>query len=397
MSKELVRQLKELKQVNDQLTPDRAWVETNRAELLRRITVEQPQRVVEEKEVPLRGLANLFSPLSIFVPKSLQYLRPMMMVLIAIGILTSGWIATASAKLGDTFYPVKLAAEKTQVALVAVVGDEEAKAKLQLELASRRAEEVKASAEEKATIESPERKKKLAEAEKKAIASLQTNLEKTQETIKHVTEKDPNKAVELLEDAHQQTEEIVGDLKEAASKSSTDNVELTEDIARTTKEVRDGKLDTIQKVLEKNGDDQRVKVIAVEAIDAVVKDFSEVNTTTTSTTAIPLSPLANPSTTSSPATSTTTPTSTTEIVQPTSSTPTVIAPRTVDPKELESKVRQPDVSSQELIEAIGTAKEMNNQTQVVAPVQTTTSAPAPAQAPTPTQTSPVVPPTSTSQ
>lgn len=350
MSKELVQQLKDLKRINDQLTPDRVWVEQNRAALLSQIQAEATPVVVKQDEGKESGRWAFLSHLSIFVPKSFGYLRPALTVFVALGVLTSGWIATASAKLGDAFYPVKIAAEKTQVALVSVVGDESAKAKLHLDLAAKRAEEVKESVKTKASA-SPEAQKKLVDAEKKAMDSLQASLNKSKEIVRTVSETNPGKAADLLKETHVQTEAIVGSLKEMATAAKQTAPELSENIAKTTKEVREVKLETIQAVLEKNTENEAVKTIAVEAIDAAVRDVATAAASSTERTLN--MPLSTPEATSTPAIS---PTTTTQVKLEPTAVSTSIASSSSISRVLQQGTTSQPVSTPELIQALDEAK-----------------------------------------
>ena len=143
MSKEIISQLKKIREHNGQVNPDRVWVSANREQLLRQIG----NTVHEEK--PRFNLEQVWEGMSLFLPSRLVYsvVRPVAAFILIGAIATSGWITSVSATQnclpGETCYGVKLATEKTQELVVAVAGSDETATQMHLEFAKRRAEEVK--------------------------------------------------------------------------------------------------------------------------------------------------------------------------------------------------------------------------------------------------------------
>ena len=139
--KELLRKIQLLKSLRVGGEPSRDFVARNRE-----ILMMQAQNSIDAKERPAAtvNLRDLRQFVSSLVPANLNrfILRPALVVFLAFGVITSGWIASVSASLnslpGDTLYSLKIATEKAQ--LVFVSGDNEAR--LQVELAGRRMEEV---------------------------------------------------------------------------------------------------------------------------------------------------------------------------------------------------------------------------------------------------------------
>ncbi|MEK7211597.1 MAG: DUF5667 domain-containing protein [Patescibacteria group bacterium] len=139
--KELLRKIQLLKSLRVGGEPSRDFVARNRE-----ILMMQAQNSIDAKKRPAAtvNLRDLRQFVSSLIPVNLNrfILRPALVVFLAFGVITSGWIASVSASLnslpGDTLYSLKIATEKAQ--LVFVSGDNEAR--LQVELAGRRMEEV---------------------------------------------------------------------------------------------------------------------------------------------------------------------------------------------------------------------------------------------------------------
>lgn len=93
-------------------------------------------------------LVHLWSVLSLIMPQRTVYavVRPAVIFVLCFAVGTGGWITTVSASLrslpGDTLYPVKMATEQTQAAVVGALQGRAAATELRLSFATRRAEEV---------------------------------------------------------------------------------------------------------------------------------------------------------------------------------------------------------------------------------------------------------------
>lgn len=143
MSKKIIEQLQSLRQ--GECSPSPEWVTKNRAQLFAQIK----NTVSPEAEVRAPW-ENLWMRLSIFMPRPLVYnvVRPLAVLLVVAMVGTSGWVASVDAAYdalpGDgVAYFLKRGIEQTQVAVVSIIGDENAQAKVHLKLAASRASEVK--------------------------------------------------------------------------------------------------------------------------------------------------------------------------------------------------------------------------------------------------------------
>lgn len=136
MSRDLKRQLESLRHAP--VNPRSEWVIKTRALLVSQVRntlpLEQPGVFSRMKNVT----EQIFSPQLFFRPTA---------VVLAFVMMISGWVATSKASFeslpGDTFYAVKIAGEKTQLAWVEVLNNQAQAAQFHLELANRRADEVK--------------------------------------------------------------------------------------------------------------------------------------------------------------------------------------------------------------------------------------------------------------
>jgi hypothetical protein len=141
--REVVQLIEKLKTAQHAVNPDASWVSQNRTQLLQHIA-----RTTEEVPTRTFTLAHVWSALSLVMPQRTVYavVRPAVIFVLCVSVGTAGWLTTVSASLnslpGDALYPVKLAAEHTQVAVVQVIQGDAATAELHLSFASRRADEV---------------------------------------------------------------------------------------------------------------------------------------------------------------------------------------------------------------------------------------------------------------
>ncbi len=140
---QVVQSIEELRSARHSVNPDEAWVLKTRAKMLQHIaltTEELPRRIFT--------LNHLWSALSLILPQKTVYavVRPTVIFVVCFTVGTAGWITTVSASYaslpGDALYPVKIATEQTQAAVVEAIQGKAASAELHLSFASRRVDEV---------------------------------------------------------------------------------------------------------------------------------------------------------------------------------------------------------------------------------------------------------------
>ncbi len=270
---DVVVQLKQIKSACG-MTLNTAWKDQTRSELLRHAAATKTALPVVSVNGFGRALTSLHSAFSVFVPESvLHVMRPMATFVLIVALTVSGWIASVSASYsvpGDVLYNVKIAAEKTQVAVATVAGSNEWKAQLHLKFATERAREAK----EVVAKNVPESGKQV----ETAIDSLNKSIVAASDSIKDVSDEQPEKAVELAKDANQKTEEIVNNLNEVSiGVALGGDVDLTKKVVETTKLVNDASIANVEVVVQKQAENtvaasaQDIKDLVEKKIDTVIQ------------------------------------------------------------------------------------------------------------------------------
>jgi hypothetical protein len=134
---EILKRIKYIKEVK----PDKAWVASNRADLLLRIRESQPvAQQPKWKEVLETIKTNFGFALDIILPHRfiMAFGRPAVISIVGALILVSGMSAVGASQgtiPGDILYPVKIASETVQLSFTSSV---ENKTRLEIEFAGRR-------------------------------------------------------------------------------------------------------------------------------------------------------------------------------------------------------------------------------------------------------------------
>lgn len=280
--KDLVSQLKKLKEVNGLVNPDRAWVLQNKEKLMAQVN---NTIIKKEKSFSLvSAWDKAWQGAYIFSPSRMVYAvaRPVLVVLLIIGTVSGGWVASVGATQnclpGDMCYSVKLATEKTQEMVVSVTGSNTSKTQLQLEFASRRAKEIKKVVEVKGTDQSA----------KEAIQHLQDSIKSANEGVKDVAQTNPDKVVEMAKDVNTKTSEIVNTLKEV--QQQTTNViskDLAKDVVETKKLVNDAGIAAVEVAVQKQADGssnvgkEEVKNLVEQKINSLITENENTKITAT--------------------------------------------------------------------------------------------------------------------
>ena len=141
MSGDLIRQLKALK--HEAVRPNTGWIENNRALLLSQIKNTIPSQV----SVPISQ--RVAAAFSIFIPESIvsgavRFAAIFLIIsLVAPSLYYGTVMASEGALPGDGLYSAKRYAEKIQVTLIGLLGDNKSETKFHVELAKRRADETR--------------------------------------------------------------------------------------------------------------------------------------------------------------------------------------------------------------------------------------------------------------
>lgn len=134
--------MNEVKTARHAVNPSSEWIARNRS-----IMLSQIKNTVDCEKQASAG--DWLQAISVFFqPRGMVYAvaRPVFVFALMLVLGTAGWLSTVSAAHnslpGDMMYPVKLATEKTQVAVVEVLQGNAASAEMRLSFVSRRAEEL---------------------------------------------------------------------------------------------------------------------------------------------------------------------------------------------------------------------------------------------------------------
>lgn len=302
MPKKIVAQLKTLRQ---QVAEPRAeWLAANRALLLTQVK----NSSAPKSEVAARASwEGVWSWMSIFVPRNLVYnfVRPMAVLVVVALVGTSGWVAGVDAAYdalpGDgVAYFLKRGIENTQVAVVSLVGDNNAQAKIHLKLASTRASEVKKMLTQNLPDENKTVHIATAVADlKQEINTVNTKIESSSnaQTVKDVAV-DTKQIKNLLQDAKNllsasttpELAEQVRDVKDLAKDTSVKAVEsLVNKVALgdqsvSTDEVKQVLDKTLQSVATDAKESQATAESLKAAVDSIKKDAALTTSTLVNTT-----------------------------------------------------------------------------------------------------------------
>lgn len=276
--KETKLQLKNLREANSRINPNRFWVTQNRERLMIQIGN------MVDKSSSHYSLSKLINGFTLFLPsKTLQAAtRPVMVFLLVIGLATSGWIAGALATEnclpGDICYGVKLAAEKTQELAVAVVGSKESKTQLQLEFATRRAKEIKQVVETKKGDPSAkvamEHLRNSIQLANEGVKQMGQN-----EGVKQMGQKETDKMIDLVKNVNDKTTEIMNTLKEVQKQSEVVSKDLAKEVVATKNAVNEIKIAAVEMVAQKSAEGtldpnkkEEVKDLVLDTIKTVISE-----------------------------------------------------------------------------------------------------------------------------
>jgi hypothetical protein len=250
--KQIEEQLKNLKSARQEINPSPEWILKSREKLFSQI-----RNSIGQTPEPVSFVFSFQSFLKFFVPPQAYHVMKVASVFVfAIGITVGGWIGGVSASHnclpGDFCYNVKLAAEKTQVAMASVTGDKNKEVTLHMEFASRRLDEVN---------------KVTSEYKVEALQALKKSLESVGTTLQAVNEKDPGQAAEFAKDISKKTSDIVRSLNSTGGELAT-SPDTAKEIVDTTKVVNDTGIQALViAIAGENG-----KTTTSDDIKAIVED-----------------------------------------------------------------------------------------------------------------------------
>lgn len=273
--KELKSQLKYVKHIDGLVNPDRVWVAENKTRLMSQIanTVKPQKQVMSDYKQVQFVWYGIQRFIKLFFPRNIiRAIRPVLALVIALFITSSGWIASAYAQPGDTLWSAKSAVntviEKSQLAFASDTED----IKLNLIFATKRAQEIRTVVERDDVTS--EKKVKLVQ---KTSQDLEKNLDDANEGLKHTDSENAS-----VKDVSLKTKEIAKTLKESTEKVSDEllDEELKKDLTKQTIETQNKSLEMVETVMQKKFDAQieiteEEKVVVKEHIEEVVATISK--------------------------------------------------------------------------------------------------------------------------
>lgn len=267
MSKDIIRQLKQLKQ--DTVNPRSEWVAKNRAILLSQIKNTLPAEPAVSTE---KKLEKLWAALAIFLPRPLVYnvVRPVAVLLLVSFVATGAYSSTVKASYetlpGDWLYPAKRTAERAQGAVISFMGDQNTETKFHVSLAQRRASEVKQIIANNDPVKVANVGQTVAEL-KNELTSINTNLEPGQNSMHANTAKEVKQNTEAIKDTLQ-------DVKNALllSPSSTIQNQALQQVGETKDLAKDISMNAMEAMVVKHleGDNSVSKEDVKQALNTSI-------------------------------------------------------------------------------------------------------------------------------
>lgn len=227
---DITQQLKKL--CHGDINPKAEWVAKNRSLLLSQIKNTVP------KEAPVFAFENVWSWLSVFMPRQMVYsvVRPVAVLVIVALVGTSGAIAAVDASYeslpGDFLYPATRAAQKTQIALVSLVAGKDAETQTRIKITEQLA--VKTQKIIKINDATKNARLTIAVADLKNEMSNLSN--KLEENATHPT--DPIKS-DVVKDVKANSDQIKGVLQEVKDNLQTSQKTEDQDLTKQVSEAKD--------------------------------------------------------------------------------------------------------------------------------------------------------------
>lgn len=264
MSDELKQQCKALKAMTA-IRPDTDWKEANRHALLRSISSEKKETsFVQAVEAIAR----------VFVPRRAYYLaRGVFVFVFAVGLVTGGLVASASPLPGDLVFDVK-------IAVASATGNKQAKGELHMDKAKYQIKTLK-------KLDAKKDAKKVG----KQIEKIKQEVASATATLDSLKEEDQTKAKDLAKEVTKKSSEIATELKEVsqgvkaaagekqeeeATSSEDDSTDLVKEVVEVRKLVNKTGLDAIDVLTKSIDEEEDVKQIVEEKIDAILEDAVEI-------------------------------------------------------------------------------------------------------------------------
>jgi len=263
--KHLRQQLRSLKINNSDLSPDGFWVKETRNKLMEYVAKKENAEKVSGWEKMLAG-TRIF-----FTSQFNAYARPAVAAIVVVFLSVAGWGASVSASYslpGDTLYGVKLAKEKTQIAVAGLTGQKEKKAALLVTAAKTRATETKALVEQS----------RLDQVES-TLNSLKETVAEANASLKDVAKDNPEKAVNMVQEVAGTTGVILETLNSAMAGIPTSTASSTGMVSAVA-QITDAVRTTVEQKQEQTEDGSTFNDTKI-TVSTTITTATVANTTTT--------------------------------------------------------------------------------------------------------------------
>lgn len=275
--KELIQNLKQLKNNETAGAPSGDFISKNREIMLMQIKNSSAPAERPFSAVYFWRLIESVVPENVFR----FVIRPAVLSLLAFGVAFGSWAATVSASYdslpGDKLYSLKRMAEEAQLSLTS----KDERPSLQIEMASRRLDEVAKIAEKPSILNKEERTKQAVKNFTEQIQSVKIALENLSQE-----NKSDDKAMEVAQMVDRKTTEYATVLKKTGD--NADAPEVKKEVEAATSAVSDAGIKAIEVIVKKseqgmaeiNKEDVVTKV--EEKIKIIEQSASQITTSTIS-------------------------------------------------------------------------------------------------------------------
>lgn len=274
-NKELIQNLKQLKNNEAAGAPSNDFISTNRKTMLMQIKNSSAPAERPFSVVYFWRLIESVMPENVFR----FVIRPAVLSLLAFGVAFGSWAATVSASYdslpGDKLYSLKRIAEQAQLSLTA----KDDRPSLQIELASRRLDEV-AKITEKPSITNKD------ERAKQAVKNFTEQIQSVKIALENLSQQDDKtgKIVEVAQMVDRKTTEYATILE----KTNVDAPEIKKEVEVATSVVSDAGIKAIEVIVKKSEqgvtemNKEEVLTKVEEKIKIVEQSVSQITTSTIS-------------------------------------------------------------------------------------------------------------------
>lgn len=255
-------------------SPTPESMERVRQRVMARVYATRPEQV---EPVSFYTKARILAKL--FIPENLWRfaLQPALVMVLVLGVGTGGWITSVQAASnslpGDALYSIKLASERTQVALASLSSDDRAVTGLHVAFAKRRLDEVNR------VVKKPNSKKKAARAAT-AMQGFKKEMTNLHDSLKQAQTLQPDTAAELAKVMQARGAEFSATISETHKAIAADNPVIAEELKTAEQLVNQTTLTALGVLVAKHaaGDPLvREKDVAGAVGDQLEKARTEVN------------------------------------------------------------------------------------------------------------------------